>query len=194
MMKLVRYAVTLFTLSVLLGAGESLVVDPARTKVEFTLPSLLHTVHGEFQLKRGALHFDPQTGALGGELVVDAASGDSGNSSRDKRMHSAILESARYPEITFRPDRVDGQMAPAGKSQVQLHGIFGIHGADHEIVMPATVDAAGGYYTVDATCEIPYVKWGMKNPSTLFLRVSDKVDVHIHTRVTAAAATPHQAL
>jgi hypothetical protein len=27
------------------------------------------------------------------------------------------------------------------------------------------------------------VEWGMKNPSTLFLRVSDKVEIAIHTVV-----------
>jgi hypothetical protein len=30
------------------------------------------------------------------------------------------------------------------------------------------------------------VQWGMKNPSTLFLRVSDKVEISIHTVARAA--------
>ena len=117
-------------------------IDPAQTKVEFTLGSLLHTVHGTFQLKRGTLRFDPQSGKASGELVVDATSGESGSPARDKRMHASILESAKYPEITFRPDRVDGKVAAEGKSQVQLHGMFAIHGAEHEILLPVTVDAA----------------------------------------------------
>ena len=160
-----------------------LAIDPAQTKVEFTLGSLLHTVHGNFQLKRGTLSFDPQSGKAHGELVVDAASGESGSPARDKRMHAAILESAKYPEITFRPDRVDGKVAPDGKSQVQLHGVFAIHGVEHEILLPAAVDAAAGQYSVSATFEVPYVKWGMKNPSTLLLRVNDKVEIAIHTVV-----------
>jgi polyisoprenoid-binding protein YceI len=96
-------------------------------------------------------------------------------------MHTSILESARYPEITFRPDRVDGKIAPEGKSQVQLHGIFAIHGVEHEILFPITVDAAAGQYSVTGVFEVPYVKWGMKNPSTLMLRVSDKVEISIQT-------------
>ena len=190
MMKTMRLFVPLGVSALLLAAGESIpsqprpfVVDPAQTRVEFTLPSLLHTVHGEFRLKRGTLSFDPQSGKASGELVVDATSGESGSPARDKRMHTAILESAKYPEITFRPDRVDGNVAPVGRSVAQLHGMFAIHGVEHEILLPITVDAAAGHYTVDGMFEVPYVKWGMKNPSTLFLRVSDKVEITIHTVV-----------
>jgi polyisoprenoid-binding protein YceI len=190
MKKLMRLFVPVCVSAVLLAAGESvpslprsLAIDPAQTKVEFTLGSLLHTVHGDFHLKRGTLRFDPQSGRASGELVVDAASGESGSPNRDKRMHAAILEITKYPEITFRPDRVDGRVAPEGKSQVQLHGIFAIHGEEHEILLPITVDAAAGQYDVVGVFEVPYVSWGMKNPSTLMLRVNDKVEITIHTVV-----------
>jgi len=163
------------------GQDTALRVDPAQTRVEFTLPDLLHTVHGTFQLKRGDLRFDPASGKASGELVVDAASGDSGSAGRDRRMHANILQSDRFPEITFRPDRVIGKVAPEGKFTVELHGMFGIHGAEHEITLPLEVEAAGGQYTASGTCKVPYVKWGMKNPSTLFLRVSDTVEITIHT-------------
>ncbi|MEO8370066.1 MAG: YceI family protein [Candidatus Solibacter sp.] len=183
-MKSVRRFVPLFAFALLLNAGDLLVVDTTQTKVEFTLPSLLHTVHGEFRLKRGGLVFDAVSGKLSGELVIDATSGDSGSAARDKKMHSAILESAKYPEIVFRPDRVEGKVVNTGKSSVQLHGMFSLHGADHEMLVPATVDAAGGAYAVNATFEIPYVKWGLKNPSTLMLRVNDKVEIRVQTRLT----------
>ena len=188
MMKMMRLFLPLCVSAVLLTAAEnssslpkSLAIDPAQTKVEFTLGSLLHTVHGDFHLKRGTLSFDPQSGQASGEIVVDAASGESGSEARDKRMHAAILEITKYPEITFRPDRVDGRVSPEGKSQVQVHGAFSIHGVEHEILLPVTVEAAGGQYNVTGILEVPYVKWGMKNPSTLMLRVDDKVQITIHT-------------
>src|SRR5580658_7184066 len=78
-------------------------IDPAHTKVEFTLGDVLHTVHGTFTLKRGDVRFD-NSGKAAGELVVDAASGQTGSETRDRRMNAVILESARYPEIVFRPD------------------------------------------------------------------------------------------
>jgi polyisoprenoid-binding protein YceI len=176
----------------LLLAGDTLpfetgtfALDPAKSKVEFTLNDVLHTVHGTFQLTSGNLRFDAASGKASGEIVVDAASGDSGSKARDKRMHANILESGRFPRIVFRPDRVEGKLAAEGKSQVQLHGMFSIHGADHEMNVPASVEAADGVYNIAATFAVPYVKWGMKNPSTLILRVSDTVEITVHTAVRA---------
>jgi polyisoprenoid-binding protein YceI len=154
--------------------------DPARTKVEFTLGDVLHTVHGSFALKRGEIRFDAW-GKAEGELVVDAASGQSGSEARDRRMRASILECDKYPLIVFRPDRVEGRVAPQGASQVRVHGTFEVHGQPHEIVMPFEVEAADGQYSATGTFQVPYVKWGMKNPSTLFLRVNDTVAITIHT-------------
>lgn len=154
-------------------------LDPARTTVQFTLGASLHTVHGNFKLKRGVIHFDPATGKIGGEAVVDATSGESGSEGRDRRMHANILESTRYPEIVFAPDRVSGSVAGQGASQVEVHGIFRLHGAGHEITMPVQVQMDNGRATAKIHFTIPYVQWGLKNPSTVFLRVSDKMDIDI---------------
>jgi hypothetical protein len=48
----------------------------------------------------------------------------SGNGMRDRKMHREVLESDRYPEIVFRPDRVDGAVLLSGTSSVRVHGIF----------------------------------------------------------------------
>src|SRR5260221_11028112 len=81
-------------------------LDPTQTKVNFTVDSTLHTVHGDFRLKRGSIRFDSATGQAGGEVVVDAASGESGNSGRDRKMHKDILESPRYSDIVFTPQPI----------------------------------------------------------------------------------------
>ena len=154
-------------------------LDPAHTTVEFTLGASLHTVHGSFKLKGGTIHFDHSTGKITGEAVVDATSGQSGNDGRDRRMHDSILESARYPDIVFVPDRVDGSVSPEGSSQVQVHGMFRIHGSEHEITLPVQIQMVNGRPVGKLHFTIPYVRWGLKNPSTLFLRVSDKVDIDI---------------
>ena len=193
-MKLVRFLLPQLACAAMLAAASvptqeiSLQMDPAQTKVGFTLPSTLHTVHGSFALKRGSIRFDPLTGKVSGELVVDATSGNSGNSTRDRRMHQSILESDRYPEIVFRPDRVEGKVASQGASQIQMHGMFAIHGAEHEIVMPIEVEAKDGTYTASGHFTVAYVKWGIKNPSTLFLHVSDQVEIEIQTIAHPAAS------
>ena len=171
--------IALACVAALRGEELALHLDPARITVNFTLPATLHTVHGSFKLKRGAIRFDPATGRISGEVAIDATSGNSDNESRDKRMHKDVLASGRYPEIVFVPDRVDGVVAPAGDSHVQVHGTFRIHGADHEITVPVNVHMASGQATVIARFAIPYVKWGMKNPSNLLLHVGDQVEIAV---------------
>lgn len=164
-----------------LGAQQTVVnLDPSQTHIEITLGSTLHTVHGTFRLRSGQICFDPASGKASGSLIVDAASGNTDNSGRDKKMHREVLESAKYPEIVFAPTRVKGSVAPQGSSQVEVSGVFRLHGQDHEMTIPLTVQrAAGGQLQVSARFAVPYVKWGLKNPSTFFLRASVTVDVEI---------------
>jgi polyisoprenoid-binding protein YceI len=157
----------------------ALALDPQHTTINFTLADVLHTVRGTFQLKQGALRLDPVTGKLTGEIVVDARSGQSGTGMRDRKMHREVLESDRYPEITFHPDHVEGTISLQGQSSVHVDGIFAIHGAEHELSVPAEVKMAPGYWTATLHFAVPYAKWGMKNPSTLFLRVSESVDIDL---------------
>jgi polyisoprenoid-binding protein YceI len=114
-------------------------------------------------------------------LVVDAASGQTGNASRDKKMHTSVIESARFPRIVFQPDRVDGAVAAQGVSKVQVHGWFEIHGERHEMVVPVEVHATAAEYEATAAFIVPFVKWGMKSPNTLVLRVDDHVEITVHT-------------
>jgi len=154
-------------------------LDPSQTSVNFTLGDVLHTVHGTFQLKRGSLEFEPSSGKVSGEVVVDASSGNSGSGMRDHKMNKEILESSRYPEIVFHPDRIEGAVASQGKSAVRVHGMFNIHGLDHEITVPADVEMAADHWTATVHFTVPYAKWGMKNPSTLFLKVKDSVEIDL---------------
>ncbi len=155
-------------------------LEPAQSEVSFTLPDVVHTVHGAFKLKSGTVHFDPATGKAAGEVVVDVASGDSGSPARDRRMHKDILESSRYPDAVFAPDRFDGHFGPDGSADLQVHGVFKIHGTEHEVTFPMRVEMQGERVTATTHFVVPYVKWGMKNPSNFILRVSDKVQIEIH--------------
>jgi len=156
--------------------------DPAQTTVDFTLGDVLHTVHGSFRLKTGQVRFDPATNSISGELVVDAPSGNSGSTGRDRKMHKEILQSVRYPEVTFHPDRVDGKVLVPGRSAVQVHGMFGILGVEHEITIPAQVELAPDHWSLTVHFAVPYVKWGLKDPSTFILRVEKTVDIDLNAR------------
>lgn len=164
--------------------------DPSKTTIAFTLGDILHTVHGSFELKSGDVEYNIADKSVNGSLMVDATSGQSGNHSRDHKMHKEILESARYPVISFRPDRVEGNVATLGTSNIQVHGMFSIHGADHELTMPIRVEVFPDHWTADSHFTVPYVKWGIKNPSTFVLRVSESVEIDVH----ASGANPSPAV
>jgi polyisoprenoid-binding protein YceI len=155
-------------------------LDPGQTQVNFTLGDILHTVHGTFKLKRGTVKFDPASGHATGLTVVDATSGNSGSNARDHKMHKDILESAQYPEVTFTPQQVQGQVLPQGDFKIQVLGTFTMHGASHPLTLVIKAHLVGDHLTADTQFTIPYQSWGLKNPSTLFLRVNDTVDIAIH--------------
>ena len=168
----------------------ALQLDPKQTSVKFTLGDVLHTVRGTFQLKRGALQLEPSSGKLSGEIVVDAKSGESGSGMRDRKMHKEVLESDRYPEIAFHPDKIEGSVARQGKSSVKVHGMFTIHGVDREITVPAEVEMSADHWEAAVHFTVPYAKWGMKNPSTLFLRVNDSVEIDLIAAGSVTTRSP----
>ncbi len=154
-------------------------LDPAHSNIAFLLAGNVHDTHGTFKLKSGTMRFDPATGEADGSIVVDVTSGDTGNSSRDNKMHHEILESYKFGEAIFTPRRVVGRVAPEGASQVDVPGILRIHGADHDVTMKMSITASGGKFSAQTRFVIPYQSWGMKNPSTFLLSVAGDVTVEI---------------
>jgi len=156
-----------------------LTLDPAQSKVHFNVDSTLHTVHGTFSVKSGTVHFDPQTGKAGGEIVVNATSGDSGSTSRDARMHKEILETKKYPDAVFHPSQIEGQVASVGACDVKLRGTISLHGADHELTALIHANLSPDHWTGTANFEVPYITWGIKDPSNFFLKVKPVVNVEL---------------
>jgi polyisoprenoid-binding protein YceI len=165
-------------------------LDPAQSKIEFTLGATLHSVHGSFKLKSGAIRFDPSTGTVSGAITIDATSGESGNTGRDKRMHREILESGQFPEIIFTPKQIKGALAAEGPSKLEVAGTIRLHGQEHDVTLPLEILSRAGHLQFTTQAVIPYVQWGLKNPSTFILRVSDKVTIDIRAAgsLTSAAA------
>ncbi|MDR3718865.1 MAG: YceI family protein [Bryobacteraceae bacterium] len=163
----------------LFAAETTLEFDPPKAEIHWTLDTLLHTVHGTFRLRSGTVSFDPATGHASGALIVDARSGQSGSSSRDSRMHSSILESAKFGDIVFRPDRVDGQIPKQGAGAIRVHGQFELHGQSHELTLPIEIDVEDRQIGAKTHFLVPYIAWGLKNPSTFILKVNEKVDIDL---------------
>jgi len=160
-------------------AEVTLNLDLAQSKLHWTLDSTLHTVHGTFNLKRGAVKFDPATGNASGEFIAYATSGESGNDGRDKKMHDEILESARYPEVIFRPTKIEGKVAMPGTCEVQVQGKFLLHGSEHDLTVPVHAELTGDHWKGTARFSVPYIQWGLKSPNTFLLKAAPVVDVEL---------------
>jgi len=157
-------------------------IDPAKSKVHWTLESTVHTVHGSFAFKKGNLRLDTSAGKASGEIIVDAASGSSGNDGRDKKMHKDVLESGKYAEVIFRPDHVEGKIAPQGVFTVQVHGLFLLHGREHELTVPVQAEFERDHWTSSAKFNVPFIDWGLKNPSNFLLRVNHSVEIELELK------------
>mgnify|MGYP001549938993 CR=1 FL=1 len=164
-------------------------LNPAETQIRWTLTDVLHTVHGTFALKDGTVTFDPKTGAAQGEVVVETESGASGDEMRDRKMRKGILETQKYPEAIFRAERVRGRLEPGGTATLMVDGTFTIHGSGHPLTLTVQAQMQGGQ-KVTATTHfvVPYVAWGMKDPSTFVLRVQKQVAVDVTAAGTVEEA------
>jgi polyisoprenoid-binding protein YceI len=167
-------------------------VTARQTTVEWTLGAFLHSVHGTFAVKDGSLHFDPQTNSIRGTVVIDLTMGKTGDAKRDRRMHDDVLETDKYPVATFTARSISGRLEPNGPSQFSVAGTLLMHGAPHDLTLPLQVIARDGSVESGEThFVIPYVAWGMHDPSTFVLRVDNYVNVDVKmTRSSAATPAP----
>jgi polyisoprenoid-binding protein YceI len=154
-------------------------LDPATTQIRWTLSDPLHTVRGTFALKGGLMTFDSRTGAAQGEVIVDVPSGESGNHARDTKMHREVLESEKYPQAIFHPEKVTGSIRSGTMQNVTVHGTFTIHGGDHPLDLAIQVQITGKDAVATTHFVVPYVAWGMKDPSNFMLHVEKQVDVDV---------------
>src|ERR1035437_8728304 len=155
--------------------------DPSKTLIEFRLPGELHSTHATFKPEHGIIKADPGTGEAGGSITVEARSGDSGVGARDNRMKDSVLEVQKYPEITFTPQQVTGQLGTDGQFQAKLQGVLTLHGSGHQIVMEVKGRLVGDSLIAASHFSVPYVEWGMEDPSLLLLTVAKQVDIDIAT-------------
>ena len=162
-----------------LHAQNKLSLDPASSEVNFTLTDTLHVVHGTFHIQQGDIAFDPATGKATGSIVVDALSGQSGSSTRDHRMTNDELKASTFKTISFTPTRFTGTFNATGDSTLQVHGIFTLLGTPHEIDVPMQLQVNGEQLHAVGSFAVPYVQWGLKDPSTFMLHVNKEVQIDL---------------
>ncbi len=161
-------------------------LDPATTEVHYTLKDTLHTVKGTFHLTAGDIVFS-SGGDAHGEFSVDTGSGSSGNDTRDGRMKRELLEVTSFPVATFTPQKVSGFNPTASSQKISVTGTMTLHGGSHPMTLEFTVTQEGALTTATTQFAIPYVEWGIKNPSIPFIKVEKEVTMDIVAKGTLTA-------
>ena len=163
-----------------LAQHQTFVVNPDASEVKITLNTTHEIVNGTFHVQTGSIEFDRSTPKMAGSVVVLAGSGKTGNDSRDKKMNKDILIAEQYATVSFEPKTYTGAIALSGESNLQVTGIFTLLGTPHEITIPILVHLEGTAATAKAHFVVPYVKWGLKNPSFLIWKADDDVAIDLY--------------
>lgn len=202
-MRLSRYVLS-FTVAALIAmplriAGASVVetdddvlwLNPQHTNISFLLLGNLHDTHGRFTLRRGMIDIDAHSGNLTGEIVIDAASEDTGEELRDAITKNGILDVNHYPEIVFLPQKVEGTRASGGNIFGRISGVVQLHGSAHAIATEFHGHLTGDKLTAECKFLVPYVEWGVETPNVLTPRQiinSTESDRSVGTRMFSVFA------
>jgi polyisoprenoid-binding protein YceI len=163
-----------------LAQHQTFIVNPDASEVRMTLKTTHELVNGTFHIQSGSIEFDRSNPKMSGSVTVLAGSGKTGNDSRDKKMNKDILKVEQYTTVSFAPKTYTGTIAPSGDSIIQVSGVFTLLGNPHDLTIPMQLHRDGSKTTARAQFVIPYVQWGLKNPSFLIWKADNDVAMDLN--------------
>jgi polyisoprenoid-binding protein YceI len=163
-----------------LAQHQTFTVNPDASEVKMTLDTTHEVVNGAFHIQSGSIEFDRSNPKMSGSVAVLAGSGKTGNDSRDKKMNKDILKVEQYTTVSFAPKTYTGAIVPSGDSTIQVSGVFTLLGTAHDLTIPMQIHMDGSKTTARAQFVVPYVQWGLKNPSFLFWKAENDVTIDLN--------------
>src|ERR1700682_5272712 len=116
--------------------------DVYHSSVTFTIRHMMSKVRGQMRIKEGWIEVDNDNLSTARvEVVLDAASIDTGVEMRDNHLRSADghFDVANYPTITFKSKRVEGK----DPANFKVIGDLTIHGKTREVTLDASFNGEG---------------------------------------------------
>lgn len=159
---------------------QTFVLNPDASEVKMTLNTTHEVVKGTFHVQSGSIEFDRTNYKMSGSVAVLANSGKTGNGSRDKKMNKDILKVDQHTTISFTPKTYTGAIALSGDSAIQVNGVFTLLGNPHDLTIPMQIHMDGSKATARAQFVVPYVQWGLKNPSFMFWKAENTVAIDLN--------------
>ncbi len=163
-----------------LAQHQTFAVNPDASEVKMTLNTTHEVVNGTFHIQAGAIEFSRSATKMSGLVVVAAGSGKTGNSSRDKKMNHDILKVDQFTTVSFAPKTYNGTIAASGDSTIQVSGVFTLLGTAHDLTIPMQIHVDGSKAAAKTRFMVPYVQWGLKNPSFLFWKAENDVAIDLN--------------
>jgi polyisoprenoid-binding protein YceI len=160
-----------------LAQHQTFSVNPDASEVKMKLNTTHEVVNGTFHIQSGSINFDRTTSHISGIVIVAAGSGKTGNDSRDKKMNKDILKVDQFATVSFAPKAYNGTIAASGDSTIQVSGVFTLLGIAHDLTIPMQIHIDGSKATAKAQFVVPYVQWGLKNPSFMIWKAENDVAI-----------------
>lgn len=176
---LTAIAVAVLVAHTALAQHQTFAANPDASEVRMTLKTNHEIVNGTFHVQSASIEFDRSAPKMSGSVVIAAGSGKTGNDSRDKKMDKDVLKVNEYATVSFAPKTYIGTLAPEGNSTIQVSGVITLLGAPHDLTVPMQVHIEGAKTTAKAQFVIPYVQWGLKNPSFMIWKAENDVSIDL---------------
>ena len=164
----------------LLAQHQNFAVNSNSSEVKIRLNTTHEVVNGTFHVQSGSIDFDRTASRISGMVIVGTGTGKTGNDSRDKKMKKDILKTEQFAAVSFAPKAYTGAIAASGDSNIQVTGVFTLLGTPHELTIPMRIRIEGPKATVQGDFVVPYVQWGLKNPSFLFWKAENDVRIDLN--------------
>ena len=163
-----------------LAQHQAFAVNPEASEVKMKLNTTHEVVNGTFHIQSGSINFDRTASLISGMVIVAAGSGKTGNDSRDKKMNQDILKVDQFATVSFAPKAYSGTIAASGDSTIQVSGVFTLLGTPHDLTIPMLIYMDGMKAMAKAQFVVPYVQWGLKNPSFLIWKAENDVTIDLN--------------
>jgi polyisoprenoid-binding protein YceI len=121
-------------------------LDPAHSSVEFSVKHMMMTtVRGRFRSVRATLKGDRDHPDVAGvEATIDVATLDTGVADRDGHLRGPdFFDAERYPRITFRSTRIEGNPPKKEGDRFRVAGELVIRDSEMEVVLDCEYQGRG---------------------------------------------------
>lgn len=147
--------------------------------VRFDAKAFMHDFTGKTSKVQGVIRLADEDQLIDPEacIRIDAASLDTGISTRDNIMRADHLETAKHPTIDFLLKRIEGVKRQSDGWDFEAGGTLSLHGETREILLPLRVRLAEGGVRLTGEIPLKMSDYRIALPKFLFFTVEDQVVV-----------------